>query len=87
MAPPDAVLDLRLEKVRMLWDYASQEVDAHRQRYLQLFAVFVAGGLASAASVVLSPRTLAAPSRSPCSGSRRTPTCGFFCSRGNCAGR
>lgn len=53
VASPEPAVVLRLEKVRLLWQYASKEVDAHRQRYLQLFAVFVTVGLASVASIVL----------------------------------
>lgn len=53
MAPADPTIPLHLEQVRLLWQYASKEVDAHRQRYLQLFAVFVTVGLAAVATVLL----------------------------------
>lgn len=49
----DPTLSLELEKVRLLWQHASMEVDAHRQRYLRLFAVFVTVGLAAVATVLL----------------------------------
>lgn len=53
MPPTDSAVILRLEKVRLLWQHATKEVDAHRQRYLQLFAVFVTVGLAAVATVLL----------------------------------
>lgn len=47
------VTDLRVERIRLAWEYTREEADVHKHRFLQLFATFLSIGLAACASVLL----------------------------------
>lgn len=57
---PDRDLLLDLERLRLSWDFASKEVELHKQRQLQVFAAFVTLALTAVGSVALD-RVPAAP--------------------------
>lgn len=48
-----ALLALRLELIHLSWDHAAREVEIHKSRHLQLFAVSLTVGLTAVASVLL----------------------------------